>query len=323
MARISKIPFRDTNHGTFEEEWGYHKKISEWWYSTGYFTDENDKMYSFQFTIVRAHVAGLDPFIIMMALTDFESGEHYYFQKAQATARSVFIDDKTAQYGNVIKVVKGTTGMTFTGRHKDFSLDLELDYGKGAFWNCDNGVLKMGTADTDETTFYYSYTNMPTTGTMTLKGTEHKVKGKSWFDKQGGPFKLLKPRTHWEWFSLRFFDDEEMMLFSFPQGDYRDGTFIPRDGEARRLNEYTIKPLEFIDVEGIKFSSGWDITVPGLKEEHYTIKPIINGQMNIGYFELLAEVLNDSNERAGFCFVELLPGPYNEKFAIQLFKSTG
>ncbi|MBN2168222.1 MAG: carotenoid 1,2-hydratase [Actinobacteria bacterium] len=322
MARINKLPYRDTSHGTFEDEWGYHKKISEWWYSTGYFTDEEEKMYSFQFTIVKAHIAVLNPFIIMLALTDFESGEHYYFQKAQATAKNFYLDDRTVGYGDTIKVVKRKTGMIFTGRHNDFSLDLELDYGKGAFWNCDNGVLKMGTGDTRETTFYFSYSNMPTTGTMTLEGTKHTVTGKSWFDRQGGPFHLLKGETHWEWFSLRFFDDEEMMLFSFPQNNYQDGTFISKDSEARRLNDYTIKPLEFIDVDGIKFSSGWEITVPGLKEEHYLVHPIIDGQMNLGYFELLAEVLNDSNERVGFCFVELLPGPYNEKFKVVLFKST-
>lgn len=322
MARIKKLPYRDAGHGTFEEEWGYHQNISEWWYSTGYFTDEKDRMYSFQFTIVRANVAKLNPFIIMLALTDFQTEKHYYFQKAQATAKNFFLDDKTVGYGDVIKVVKEETGLAFTGRHKDFSLDLELNYGKGAVWHCDNGVLKMGTHDTNETTFYYSYPNMPTSGTMTLEGKTHNATGKSWFDRQGGPFKLLKGRTHWEWFSLRFLDNEEIMLFSFPQNDYRDGTFVSEDGKAQRLNEYTIKPLSFVDVDGLKFSSEWDITVPGLKEEHYTVKPIIDGQMNLGYFELLAEVLNDSNERVGYCFVELLPGPYNEKFKVVLFKST-
>jgi predicted secreted hydrolase len=320
MARLKKIPYRDLDHGTFEEEWGFHKKASEWWYATGYFTDGDNRLYSFQYTLVKAHIARVEPFIIMLSLTDFENGNHHYFQRAKLGSGNVFIDDKTVQYGDISKIVKGETGMTLTGRHKDFSLDLQLGYGKGASWQCDNGVLKMGLGKPGDTTFYYSYTNMPTTGTMILEGKTAKVTGKSWFDRQGGPYKLIKRENHWEWFSLRFFDDEEIMLFTFPQSNYQDGNFIPKSGKARRLNRYTVKPMDFITVEGNRYSHSWDITVPGIKEEHYTVRPLNDGQVNVGYLELLADLLNDAGEHVGMCFVELLPGVHNEKFKIKLFK---
>jgi hypothetical protein len=116
----------------------------------------------------------------------------------------------------------------------------------------DNGVLRMGVDAPEETTVYYSYTNMPTTGTMILNGEKKTVTGKSWFDKQGGTYHLLNRKTHWEWFSVRFFDYEEMMLFTFPQSNYQDGTYIAKDGTASRLIDYKVIPLDFVKVNGSK-----------------------------------------------------------------------
>jgi hypothetical protein len=162
---------------------------------------------------------------------------------------------------------------------------------------------------------------MPTTGTMLLNGKTTTVKGKSWFDKQGGTYHLFNRMTHWEWFSLRFFDDEEMMLFTFPQSNYQDGTYISKDGTASRLIDYKVTPLNFVTINGIKYSMGWTLSVAGLKEEEYTITPLIKGQVNLGYYEQLARVCNQSGEKVGLCFVELLPGVYNENISIMtLFK---
>lgn len=44
----------------------------------GYFTDVHENMYSFQFTLINPHIFGLEPYIIMLALTDFKTGKHYY-----------------------------------------------------------------------------------------------------------------------------------------------------------------------------------------------------------------------------------------------------
>lgn len=323
MANIRKIPYRLHDHLSFEEEWQCHKRISEWWYVTGYFSDETDKLYSYQFTVIRTPLAIFTPNILMLALTDFSTEKHYYSQKTTLLEREISIDRKTVQYGDAALITKGERGMRLTGSHRDFSLDLELDYGKGAFWHCDNGALRMGVDEPKETTLYFSYPNMPTKGSITLGGRKIAVKGKSWFDKQGGPYSIINRKTHWEWFSLRFFDDEEMMLFTFPQDDYQDGTFIPCEGPAKRLNQYSIKPLDFITINEMKFSSGWSLRVPELKEEEYIIRPLMKGQVNLAYCEQLAGIYNAKEQKVGLCFVELLPGVYNEKFSSSLFKKVG
>ncbi|MEN6595267.1 MAG: carotenoid 1,2-hydratase [Clostridiaceae bacterium] len=315
-------PYRFGRHGGFDEEWGLHKGVSEWWYATGTINDEAGKMFSYQFTMLRIKAAFLRPYILMLALTDFTTGRHRYYQNITLKTSGITVTDCLLRFGNEITLEKGEQGMRLSIFRKDFSLELELENGKGAVWHCDDGFLQMGIPGERQTTMYYSYPNMPTRGTLTLDGATRRVSGKTWFDKQGGPYALLNPKTHWEWFSLRFFDNEEMMLFSFPQDDARDGTYIRADGGSERLNDYSITATEFVRPEGgeLVYASAWTVETPGRKEERYTIKPLLDGQMNLGYYELLAGVYNASGILVGYCFVELLPGARNKKFSIKLFQ---
>jgi hypothetical protein len=75
-------------------------------------------------------------------------------------------------------------------------------------------------------------------------------------------------------------------------------------------------------VNGVSFSHGWDLFMPGIKEERYELRPLIEGQLNLAYFELLAEVINPRGEKVGLCVVELLPGARNpdKKVGLDLFK---
>ena len=193
MAKFNQISYKGRSHGNFDEEWGLHRGCSEWWYATGYFHDDAGALYSFQFTVLRVHVSALYPYLIMLALTDFSTGRHEYFQNAQLSSNGVVIGPDTVGYGELAQVRKEETGMVLTVRHKNFSLDLRLDYGKGAVWHCDHGFLQMGLSGAKQTTTYYSYPNMPTSGTLTLNSKAVNVKGKTWFDKQGGPYSLLNP----------------------------------------------------------------------------------------------------------------------------------
>ena len=322
MDAARPVPYRGRRHGTFEEEWGIHSGCSEWWYATGYVTDGEERLYSFQLTLLRIRVAVLRPWVIMLALTSFEDGTHSYFQKMTLSPGDVRIDGSRAGFGTVASVEKTAEGMRFRARHADFALDLLMRYGKGAVWHCDNGFLRMGIDRPKQSTIYYSWTNMPTSGTLTLRGREKAVSGKSWFDRQGGPYSIKNRWCMWEWFSLRFFDDEEMMLFSFPQDGYRDGTYVRRDGATSRLTDYEVTPLDFVYPDGrTKYSSRWRISVPGLKAGSYTITPLLAGQMNMGYYELLASIDEPHGARVGLCFVELLPGVYNTRFPDTVLRS--
>jgi predicted secreted hydrolase len=319
MKKKYTIPYREKDHGDFNAEWPPHRKVSGWWYITGYLADSTnpENYYSYQYTLLRARIYGVTATVLQLAFTDFQTGQHFFKQRFSFQERKFFAEEKSIQFPPLSHLKRGAEDISLSVITDEFSLDLNLDYGKGAFWHGDDGVLVMGEPDDPvQRTVYYSYPNMPTTGEMVLRNSagEEKtlqVTGKSWFDRQWGPYRLVEPATHWEWFSLRFFDDEEVMLFAFPQHPYYDGTYIDKAGNRQLVRDYTYTPKELVEVDGFVFSKGWDLVLPGIKEERYQIRPIMDGQMNLAYYELLAEIINPSGERVGFCFVELLPGVRN------------
>jgi predicted secreted hydrolase len=310
---MKKIRYDANNLKSFDIEWGIHKKCKEWWYATGTLNDDDGNLYSYQFTFLNLNFGVVTPKVVMIAFTDLQSGRHHYLQKVNLLSSKVTISDKRVAFEGVTSVEKKADHMQIELSHKDFKLSLKAQYGKGAFWHCDNGKLQMALPGEKETTLYYSYTNMPTTGSLTLNGKAIDVSGKTWFDKQGGTYSLTKTETSWEWFSLRFYDDEEMMLFTFPQSNYQDGTYITADGQRERLNNYEIKTTRIIEKIGMKWSSGWSLYVPGKKEAYYSITPIVEGNMNFAYFEELCWIKNANGTTVGLCFVELLGGVLNEK----------
>ena len=313
------IPYREKEHGDFNEEWPPHEKVSGWWYITGYLADpaHPEHLYSYQYTFLRARIYGVTAAVLQLAFTNFNTGQHFFKQRFSLFEKKFFPDENNIQFPPLAHLQRGADDLGLIVKTDEFSLDLNLDYGKGAFWHGDDGVLIMGEPDDPaQRTVYYSYPNMPTRGEMVLRNsagekTTLNVTGKSWFDRQWGPYRLVEPATHWEWFSLRFFDDEEVMLFAFPQHPYYDGTYIDKAGNRKLVRDYTYTPKEIVEVDGFVFTKGWDLVLPGIKEEHYQIRPIMDGQMNLAYYELLAEIINPRGERVGYCFVELLPGVRN------------
>lgn len=317
MERIQYTTSPGVPHRSMEDEFRCHKQGPEWWYATGYMTAETGQMFSYQFTLAKLRIYGVKFHILMTAVTDFQTGEHHYAQQSIFFGRNVVItSDRVGVEGSAeMAFGKGKLALQVSG--VNYSLQLEMDAFKPPVWHCADGVLKMGIDN--QWTYYWSYTNLVVSGTLILEGSQHKVSGKGWFDKQGGPYNPLDRRTSWEWFSMRFFDNEEIMLFSFPQDAYQDGTYIDRSGMARRLCDYTIVPLGWTEAGGKKFSCGWKVAMKGIKDQDYTITPKIAGQLNLFYFELLAEIKDRSGTVVGYCVVELLPGVYNRNNPLAAF----
>lgn len=318
------IPYRQETHGDFDAEWPLQSGVSGWWYITGYFTEEGkpQKLYSYQFTVIRPKILFLAPWILQLAITDVASGVHHFTQRMKLSSDDIYVTENAVHYLDFAHLQREADQMHLVIKAETFDLDLVLDKGKGATWHADDGVLVMGGAeDPKRRTVYYSYTNMPTSGKVVLhepsgENINMQVSGKSWFDRQWGPYQLMKVNTHWEWFSLRFFDDEEVMLFSFPQCPYQDGTFVSRNKERKLVRDYTLTPRGYTEAAGMRFTKGWSLVMPGIKEEHYEIRPLTDGQLNLAYFELIAAIINPAGEQVGLCMVELLPGARNPQSKI-------
>jgi predicted secreted hydrolase len=314
------IPYREINHGSFSEEWSPHLNANDWWYITGYIQDENNPghLYSYQFTVFNPTLLKKTIFVLHLAFSDMQTGEHLFEHKLQLPGKKTHISQDSVTFLPFALLQKSQNEMTLTAATQKLGLNLKLNMGKGAVWHCDNGVLAMGLPDDPfQRTVYYSYTNMPTSGNVEWRDSsgqkrEMTVIGKSWFDRQWGPFRLLDTASFWEWFSIRFFDDEEVMLFAFPQHGYYDGTYINKDGKNQRVKNYEYTYHTLKKRGKLIFPFGWDITIPGIKEERYQILPMNDKQYNSGYYEMMARVTRSDGTEVGYCFVELLPGTRQE-----------
>ena len=129
---------------SMEDEFLCHKNGSEWWYCTGFISDESGRLFSFQFTLARVRIYFVQFHILMTALTDFETKKHYYAQQPIFFGKNVSITSGKIGLDNVAE-------MQFDGREvklhingPGYSLSLEMNAVKAPVWHCDNGVLKMG-----------------------------------------------------------------------------------------------------------------------------------------------------------------------------------
>ena len=322
MGKIAYTDGTGVPHKSFEDEFLTHKKCSEWWYATGYLEDEDKNLFSFQYTLAKIKVWGVKFHILLTAVTDIGAQKHYYAQYQDFVGKNITSNLQETTFGNLASIryspneKSGLGNMEMSMKAKEYKIDLSMRAQKAPVWHCEDGKLQMGILDDPkQVTYYYSLTNLSADGVLLLNGKSHKVKGKAWFDRQGGTSKFTNPLTNWEWFSFRFFDDEEIMLFSFPRTGYADGTYIGKDGTYQRVNDYQIEPLDFFTEPSTKykFSNGWQVNIRSVKEEEYLIKPIIDGQFNVFFFELLAEIINKEGKRVGYCVVELLPGARNKR----------
>jgi len=317
-----KIPYREVDHGNFEEEWPPHEGVTGWWYATGYLQDNDnpDHIYSYQYTQFNFPYLPETPNIrnpiyqLNLTFTDLQTGQYLSEEVRSPAAEKVYANEDSVIFGDT-RLVRGKNSMTLVCEGDRIQYSFELKMAKRPVWHADNGVLVMGLPnDPQERTVYYSYTNLPTTGEVSYMNKAGdkltlQVEGKSWFDRQWGPAK----HVFWEWLSLRFFDDEEVMLFAFPNANYQDATYINAEGNTRIFSNYTYKPMKTVKVKRLAYSMGWDLNIPGIKEEHYRIIPFLENQYNpivngkLGYFEAMCKIINDDGTLVGYAFAEILP----------------
>lgn len=323
------IPYRQEDHGTFDEEFGPHEGVNGWWFMNGNLIEEGnpDKRYTFywsQYNFRDYLGLGLKFYQVHLTLVDIDTGEVFFEQYnkrinagAYATGSEVFFKD----YSHLTKDENGFDLWVNMPKNQ-ISYEFHFDYGKGAVWHGDNGVFTMGVPeDLNARTVYYSYTRMPTTGQITLTGESGdlktlKVTGESWLERQWGTYMELAKMKEWtyQWLSVRFFDGEEIMLFDWPQNGYSDGTYVHADSSSERILDFTYKPTEFFRSEGACFGLKWDLTLPGIKDEHYRIEPLIEGGYTQGGFaEMASVIIDDEDNIVGYAFAECLPFLYRKE----------
>jgi predicted secreted hydrolase len=224
----------------------------EWWYYTGNLDAADRRRFGYQLTFFRIGVnpapenpsrwAVRDLFMAHFALTD-PAGRQFMFMDrlnrsgpgwagAESSVYRVWNDDWQAW-------LDGDAVHRLTAATKEFAIDLRLDEGRRPILHGDRGYSRKG-SEPGNASFYYSFTRMPTRGTVTIAGRTIEVTGQSWMDHEFGTTFLEKDQVGWDWFSVQLDDGRDLMVFQLRRRDgsidaRSGGTLVEPDGSYRTV----------------------------------------------------------------------------------------
>jgi predicted secreted hydrolase len=293
-----------------QDHWARPGYKTEWWYFTGHLQAENGQRFGYQFTFFRIGVLPETPDLnsdwrannVIMghaAVSDLRKQEHRF---SEVFYRAVPLLGGFGSYpDSVLAWSRGPAGtdadwrLLWNGEAFDFEMqDAKVRFGfslstrpaKSLIFQGPNGWSRKSEASAAASQ-YYSFTRLTTTGQVTIDGKTYRVTGQSWMDKEFGSNQLGKQQVGWDWFSLQFDDQREVMLFVLRDQkgniDFARGTVVQPDGQVQYLSREAFtatvqerwKSAHTSDV----YPSRWVISIPGENVE-VEVAPEIADQEN-------------------------------------------
>jgi predicted secreted hydrolase len=255
----------------FPRDLGAHPDFrTEWWYYTGNLSDSTGRRYGFQLTFFRVQIAEpgsektwptnpsawrtKDLFLAHTALSDLEAKRFYVDERATRSGAGLA---GATQEGAATRIfIGGWSTLIESDTHrlkapaKEFSLDLLCKTAKPLIAHGAGGYSLKGKRP-ESASCYYSYTRLDAQGSITLHGTPVSVSGTAWMDHEFSSAPLEEDIAGWDWFSLQFDDQTELMLYLLRQkgsgnSPSSSGTFVKASGEAIPLShtDFRVEVLE-------------------------------------------------------------------------------
>ncbi|MFD3165039.1 lipocalin-like domain-containing protein [Herpetosiphon sp. NSE202] len=312
----------------FPADHGLHAGYrTEWWYYTGNLVSADGQRFGFQLTFFRsaatdqvisrtASLATSDIYMAHLGLTDVANQRFYAFERfmrgnpqlANATGDpfKVFVEDWQA-------VGSGPEGMTMqlTAQQAPIALNLKLESSKTPTLQGDRGLSQKG-AELGNASYYYSLTNMTTSGTLMIDGREIAVTGKAWMDHEWGSGALEGQAVGWDWFAIQLDDQRELTYFNIRNQDgsinhLSGGMLTLADGSTRKIaqSELTLEVTkQWQSPQGIQYPGQWRLSLPSEQLELSITPQVANQEMplTIRYWEGSVAI---SGNATGFGYVEL------------------
>jgi len=266
---------------TFPRDEAPHSGQVEWWYYTGQLEAAGPKTYGFELVTFQYVLNDRPVYIGHFAVTDL--AKQSYSLKVESSTT----DQRGAQSGFDLTVgsllkMKGHEGKDqLSATMPGYGLELALSAKKPVVLQYDKGWMTVGS---DLPFYYYSYTRMDVTGSLTVDGTKQEVTGEAWMDHQWGEMGYFGADfSGWDWYALRLDDATEVMLFVVkrpaPKQGFVGGTLIDTAGKPTPVAAFTVTPTgEWTSphTQGV-YPQGWTIEIPG-DELSVTVTPRLADQ---------------------------------------------
>jgi predicted secreted hydrolase len=290
---------------TFPRDHYGHEAGIEWWYVTGYVRGRDGARYSVFMTVFKR--AG---FVLPASqVIDLDTGAvigHTETVARQPVGPSS-LDVRTP--GAQLRYAQRTNTWTFAARQGGYALSLTATPTKPYALHGGSGYIRQSAAGPSG---YYSATRMTATGTITAGGKIIPFTGEAWLDHQWGDFANDPRALRWDWFSCRFDDHTELMLYRFLRPDgtplqaYGTGTYVLRRGTSRTESAFSVSPRSrALDAAGRSWPLDWRLRVPAeqLDVDLRSIVPdqLVRGTVLPTFYEGAATA---TGSKTGICFVE-------------------
>jgi predicted secreted hydrolase len=290
--------------------------VNEWWYFTGDVKTAQGKTLGFEFTIFKRLISAEKGFAFLghLAVSDPDTKQHAFVEKTTSPPVTGIEEGKTEITIKEFSYrFSESSGILLKAETEHLALDLTLSPVLDVLPHGEDGLITMGDG---RHSYYYSFTNLATTGTLSVNGTDYTISGgRTWMDHQWGNYTILGMK--WDWFSLRLDDGGSLMLFQFrdilDSPTLKNWSFQSASGEVLYGGDFSAQAARrYTEEQGRSiYPVDWTIAVPELDAE-FQVSPLFDAQslhdvMTPDYWEGLCSVAGTmaGKEVTGSAYVEL------------------
>ena len=211
---------------------GVHASPLEWWYFNGHVATEDGRVFSYHFVTFQSVLAdGFTPRLAQLTWADHDMDLHLTAEQPDLPV----LETSSGEFDLSIadwRMSGDSQTYHLSFQIGDYSVELEADARKPAVLHHNTGLVDLGIAGK---TYYYSRTDLETSGMVSVSGDSLPVTGVSWFDHQWGDFSTAQ--IGWDWLSLNLDDGSDIMVsVVWEQADRKHiaayGTYVPADSAS-------------------------------------------------------------------------------------------
>ncbi|MCL4265378.1 MAG: hypothetical protein KJ069_19345 [Anaerolineae bacterium] len=296
----------------FPRDLGAHDAYqTEWWYYTGNLQAADGREFGYQFTIFRRALTptaeAREPksdwrtnqvYFAHFTVSDITGGQFYQQEKfsrgsaglagAQADPYRVWIEDWSAT-----EIEPGVVQLA--ARSGAVAIDLQLRQILPPILHGNAGLSQKG-PEPGNASYYYSFVQQPTSGTVQIGSETFTVSGVSWKDHEYGTSALTRDAVGWDWFAAQLDNGAALMVGQIREADgraspYSIGTWVAADGQTTVLSaadiELTVTDTWRSPATGITYPAGWQLAIPkvGLVVTAVPLIPHQELTLNTTYWE--------------------------------------
>ncbi len=299
----------------FPRDHGSHDQYrTEWWYYTGHLKTDSGRRYGFEVTFFRVGVVPPDVpaqsrwdlrnlALAHLAITDIDRQQFRFAEKLNRA--SPFTASAAADFLDVCN--EGWCATTLrdgswhvVAFHGADSVDLVMHSRRPPAIHGENGV-SVKAEGIGYASHYYSMTRLEVSGSV----NGQRCRGTAWMDHEFGSSNLRENQQGWDWFSIQFDNDSELMLYQIRRHDgtpdvSSSGSLITSDGAVIhiRRDQMRVEPLGHwrSPQSGAIYPMGWRVSVPSfgisvaLDPVMRNQELITRGSTNVTYWEGAVDV---------------------------------